>query len=198
MNFLAHLFLSGQNEDILIGNFIADFLNLKEVNKYPKTIQNGIQIHREIDHFTDNHPLVRKGIKRLFPYHHKYSPVVIDILYDYLLAVNWKRYHSFELDHFAQEAYEIVRRRIDEMPTFLQKYLPLMIADNFLLRYGTLDGLEFTFEKLQNRVSKPEHLENAVESLLRDYEDLNEEFNVFFPEIIDYIKPKLLSFEMKR
>ena len=86
MNFLAHLFLSFENEDHVIGNFIADFIRNKEVKNYSLEIQQGIQIHREIDSFTDNHPSVRKGTFRLRPHHRKYAPVVIDILYDHYIG----------------------------------------------------------------------------------------------------------------
>ena len=38
MNFLAHLYLSGNNEDILFGNFIADAVKGKVIDNYNSTI----------------------------------------------------------------------------------------------------------------------------------------------------------------
>jgi len=92
MNFLAHLYLSCDNEDLMIGNFIADFIRNKEVKDYSPEIQKGIFLHRQIDTYTDLHPMVKKGTHRLQKYHRKYSPVIVDVFYDYLLANNWERY----------------------------------------------------------------------------------------------------------
>ena len=46
MNFLAHLYLSKDNKNILIGNFIADAVKGKKHENYPKEIQAGILLHR--------------------------------------------------------------------------------------------------------------------------------------------------------
>ena len=63
MNYLAHLYLSGSNKDLVILNFIADHVKGKAFLDYPKVIQNGILFHRKIDHFTDQHKL----FKRIYP-----------------------------------------------------------------------------------------------------------------------------------
>ena len=82
MNYLAHLFLSCQDEDLVIGNFIADSIRNKEVATFSPAIQQGISLHRKIDAYTDSHPIVRLSTRRLHPHHHKYAPVVIDIFFD--------------------------------------------------------------------------------------------------------------------
>ena len=188
MNFLAHLFLSCQSEDLLIGNFIADFLNKKEADLYPESIRQGIDLHRKIDSFTDNHPKVRQGTKRLQPFHHKYSAVAIDILYDYLLVKNWSKFSGQNLEDFAQETYRLLEKNFDVLPPKLQKRLPFMIADDWLLKYGTEAGLTFVFEKTQQRLSKPEYLDNVVPNFLKDVDLYDAEFNVFFPEVIEYVE----------
>lgn len=187
MNFLAHLYLSCGNEDLLLGNFIADFLRNKDVEHYSLEVQKGIQLHREIDSYTDRHPMVRKGTHRLQPHHHKYSPVVIDILYDYLLCQNWNRYSSQSLSNFAQEMYTILLSRIREMPPKLQKQLPGMINANWLVKYSQEEGIRYTFERMNKRTKFPSKFELAFDHLLIDYEDYNSEFNHFFPEVIAHV-----------
>lgn len=187
MNFLAHLFLSFENEDIVIGNFIADFIKNSDVKNYSSAIQKGILIHRKIDAFTDNHPAVRKGTSRLRPHHHKYAPVVIDILYDYILANNWKRYSALSLGEFARQTYSILNKRLDEIPEGLKKSVPKMIESNWLEAYKTKDGLRFTLQKMDQRAAFPSNFINAVEHLEKDYQLFENEFNEFFPELIDYL-----------
>ena len=58
MNFLAHAYLSFGQEEILVGNLVADFIKGKELRQFSEDIQIGILLHREIDSFTDTHPLV--------------------------------------------------------------------------------------------------------------------------------------------
>lgn len=188
MNFLAHCFLSCNEEERLVGNFLADYIGNSPLDDYPAGIEEGVILHRKIDSYTDQHPEVLKGVRRLYGAHHKYAPVVVDILYDYMLAYNWSRYSDQSLDEFAKNTYASLEKYLPYMPARLKRSLPLMIADNWLMNYGTKEGLRFTFGKLQQRVSKPEHLAGAVDSLERDFELLDVEFNLFFPDIIRYVK----------
>lgn len=188
MNFLAHLYLSCDDEDLLIGNMIADFIRNKEVPTFSPEVQKGIQLHRQIDTYTDNHPIVRLGTHRLQPFHHKYSPVVIDILYDYLLVKNWKRYSGQSLTDFTTYVYEILRRRMDELPAKLQKRLPGMIEGDWLSSYGTISGLSFVFDKMEQRAKYKANFPDAPKNLLMDFDAYNEEFNQFFPDVIEYVR----------
>jgi len=187
MNFLAHLYLSGDNEDWLLGNFVADFIRNKEVENYPPEVQQGIALHRLIDQYTDNHPIVRQGTHRLQPHHRKYAPVVIDILYDHLLCKNWDQYSSQSLQDFASKAYKILESRIDEMPVRLQKRLLPMIADNWLVKYGSEEGMRYTFYRMDLRTSFPSNFAKAYDHLMEDFDTYNKEFNQFFPEVIEYV-----------
>jgi acyl carrier protein phosphodiesterase len=192
MNFLAHLYLSGQDEHLMVGNFLADFIGNKEVANLPPDIQKGVAMHRQIDSFTDKHPMVRQGARRLHASHGKYAPVILDVFHDFLLAQNWGRYSSQTLPEFSRGAYEVLLRHLDIMPTMLHDRLPRMVADDWLVRYGTEDGLRFTFSRVKLRSSSPQFFENAVESLTIYYQDFNEEFNSFFPDIIGEVNPLLL------
>lgn len=60
MNFLAHLYLSESNTNIMIGNFIADHIRGNRFTHLDPEIQQGIKLHREIDTFTDAHPITKK------------------------------------------------------------------------------------------------------------------------------------------
>ena len=67
MNFLAHIYLSDDDEQVMIGNFIADFVKGKKKDDYPPAIKKGIELHRSIDDFTDHHPLVLRSKQRISP-----------------------------------------------------------------------------------------------------------------------------------
>lgn len=187
MNYLAHLFLSCHDDDLVIGNFIADTIRNKEVAKLPLAIRQGVMLHRKIDSFTDSHPIVRQGTARLHPHHHKYSPVVIDVFFDNLLAHNWGKYSVESLPDFAKRMYQLLTERQLDLPLKMQKYVPNMIANDWLQKYGTMDGLQYTFERLDKRTKFPSNFKNAVSHLQADFDDFNDEFNLFFPDVQEMV-----------
>mgnify|MGYP000161708143 CR=1 FL=1 len=191
MNFLAHLFLSGEDEDIIVGNMIADFIRNKEVAGFSPEVQKGIHLHRLIDSYTDNHEEVRKGTSRLRPHHRKYAPVVIDLFYDYLLAKNWDTYSNISLNDFCQNMYQVLNKRMEEMPLKLKERLPGMIESNWLVKYGTFDGLHYVLEMMDRRTKFPSNFTSGIGDLKVGMEDFNREFNTFFPDVFTYVENRL-------
>jgi acyl carrier protein phosphodiesterase len=189
MNFLAHFFLSGDDDELRVGNFLGDYLRNAQVAQLPERMQDGVQLHREIDSYTDQHPQVLQGVRRLYDRHSKYAPVVVDIFYDYLLTFNWERYSQQPIRDFMQEIYQCLQRYHAVMPPPVHQYVPNMIADDWLASYGSHNGLAITFSRLRKRTSKPHLIDGALESLIQDFPLLNEEFNQFFPDIIAHVQP---------
>lgn len=188
MNFLAHLFLSKHDEELLIGNFIGDFVRKAEDVNYSEGIRRGLELHRKIDVFTDTHPAVRQSTRLLHERHHKYSPVLLDVYYDYLLAQNWESFSNQSLPDFTQNIYKTLEKYIRLMPPVLQHRLPLMIADDWLVRYGTFEGLDFTFSRMKRRASEPSHFDQAVDTLQLHLVPLDAHFQQFFPDAIAFVK----------
>ena len=180
MNFLAHIFLSNKKPHLVVGNFLADFIKNKEVAMLPLPIQEGVRMHRQIDTFTDNHPMVKQGVLRLRPAHRKFAPVVLDICFDYILAKNWERYSDEGLHFFTKEMYAILEDHIHLMPIHLQKQLPRMIADDWLVKYGTKPGLRYTFERMKKRTKYPRFFENAVDNFLKTMRNTKRNSTCFF------------------
>ena len=92
MNFLAHIYLSGDDPNIQLGNFIGDFVKGRNlVEQFGHEIAKGIELHRAIDEFTDKHPIVKLSKVRLREKYRHYAPVIVDIFYDHYLAKNWEK-----------------------------------------------------------------------------------------------------------
>lgn len=187
MNFLAHLFLSCEREELLIGNFLGDFVKNREILQFDPGVQEGVYLHRKIDVFTDQHPLVLQGVRRLYAKHSKYAPVLIDVFYDYFLSKNWDNYASKPLRLFVNSIYETLIQYQHQIPDRLKKRVTAMIADDWLLNYSTMEGMHQTFYWMKKRVSKPQFFENVVESLQKDEQLLDAEFNQFFPDVMDFV-----------
>ena len=192
MNFLAHMFLSCESEPLLVGNFLGDFLRNKEVAQLPEEIQRGVQLHRMIDTYTDQHPIVKQGSARLHQRHGKYAPVLVDIYYDYLLSLAWDTYDGRSLRAFTNQTYETLRDYRSYMPERIAERTERMIQDDWLFRYQTAEGIERTFYFMRRRVSKPELFEGATNSLLDHQAAYEAEFASFFPDVIEYVRKECL------
>lgn len=189
MNFLAHVYLSGDHPKIMVGNFIGDFVKGKNYNtQFEPGIAKGIELHRLIDVFTDHHPTVQKSKERLRPKYRHYAGVVVDIFYDHLLAVNWEQYHSMSLSTFAQMVYQIMDDHGTVLPPEVGRMLPYMKKDNWLLNYSTFYGIEQSLNGMARRTRYESKMEEAIDELKEFHEDFNTEFQIFFPELKRYAK----------
>jgi len=195
MNFLAHIYLSGDNEGLIIGNFMADGIKGKKYKKYPCQIQNGILLHREIDSFTDQHPVVRKSTARLHKNYGHYSGVIVDILYDHFLAKNWNTYHEQPLDEYIQDFYKLLRLNFDVLTSRIQLMMPYMISDNWLLSYATVSGISKILVQMNRRTKNASKMNLAVIELEEYYSEFEEEFTSFFTELMTFSSNKLLQIE---
>lgn len=191
MNFLAHIYLSGEDEGVTIGNFIADGIKGKRYQKYPQTIQKGILLHRAIDSYTDSHPTVRKSTKRLHENYGHYSGVIVDILYDHFLAKNWKDYSDVPLNVYVDKFYETLRNSYEILPSRIQRMMPYMISDNWLLSYATVQGISKILDQMNVRTKGISRMNFAVLELEEYYAEFEEEFTSFFAELITYSNNKL-------
>ena len=199
MNFLAHTFLTKDDLDLMVGNYIADFIRgKKKLDALPEYIKRGITLHRAIDKFTDSHPVVKKSYERLKPSQGRYASVLIDVMYDYFLVKNWNKYSEVSLEYFTQMTYKELLKGMDYYPDFLQKRLPMMIADDWLTKYGTLEGQRFTFERMSKRVTFENHFLTAVDDLVKLEEEFNNDFNMFFPDLIDFTKKKIIELKKEK
>ena len=190
MNYLAHIYLSKENDLLKIGNFIADGVKGNSYLKFQKDIQAGILLHRQIDSFTDSHPIVSQSKKRLFNKYRHYSSVIVDIYYDHFLAKNWEIYSQIELSVFAQNFYDLLERQFDVLPKRYQNLFPFMTSQNWLYSYASLEGIQRVFDGMNRRTKHPSKMNEAVQELELYYSSFENEFSNFFRELIMFSDQK--------
>ena len=184
MNFLAHLYLSGTNPEIRVGNFIGDFVRGRNVyEQFIPNIALGIELHREIDDFTDSHAVVRESKIRLRPKYRHYAPVIVDVFYDHFLASLWSNFHPLTLDQYAKESYDLLQKFSDQLPVRVQQLLPYMINGNWLVNYAQLEGINRALSGMAHRTPYESKMEEATVELKKYYSDFEKEFLQFFPEL---------------
>jgi len=194
MNFLAHLYLSRNSEQIMVGNFIADFIKGTAENSYQREINLGIRLHREIDSFTNKHHKFAESKQRLWRRHRHYSSVIVDIFYDHFLAKNWDEYSTTPLTKFASRAYSTIQRFDNILPQKARRVLPHMRTYNWLVNYQKLTGIDRAMQGMARRASFPSEMAGAIEDLQKDYASFENDFREFFPDLAAHSKNYLSKF----
>lgn len=193
MNFLAHIYLSGNNDLLKIGNFMADSIRGNSYENYPKEIKKGILLHRFIDSFTDAHPIYRKSKHRLHEKYGHYSGVIMDIVYDHFLAKNWANYSNKKLEEYADEFYQLLQDNYDLLTEKVQGMMPYMIARNWLVSYASISGLEMILFQMDHRTKNRVAMHEAIVELQKFYLEFETEFTLFFEELQQHCKEKLVE-----
>ena len=191
MNFLAHIYLSFDDPEITLGNFFADHIKGNKFKHLPERIQKGILLHREIDTFTDSHPISKQSSKRLHKNYSHYSRVIVDIFYDHFLAANWQDYSSTPLDIYVANFYDLLKENFEILPLGTQRMMPYMIADNWLYNYANLEGISNVLNGMNRRTQNRSKMNFAIVDLQENYEAFQEEFTEFFKELITFSRLKL-------
>ncbi len=191
MNYLAHIYLSGNNDLLKIGNFMADSVRGHHYLDYPDEIRKGILLHRYIDTFTDAHPIYRKSKHRLHEKYGHYSGVIMDIVYDHFLAKNWNNYSKKKLEDYADEFYKLLQYNYDILTEKTKEILPSMIAQNWLVSYASLVGLETILFQMDYLTKHRVHMQEAIVEVQEFYIEFEEEFTLFFEELQNHCKEKL-------
>ena len=191
MNFLAHAYLSFNNPEILTGNMIGDFVKGRDFTHLPSGIQKGVQLHRKIDHYTDKHEIFKKTVYRISDTHGKYRFVIADVFYDHFLAKNWNAYHSKDLETFTKETYSTLHTFENYLPEKFIYALSYMEKNNWLYNYQHLNKLEMFIKGISNRSKYGINLETSIEDLKSDYEYFENDFKLFFNDIISFSKSEI-------
>jgi acyl carrier protein phosphodiesterase len=188
LNYLAHVFLSGVNEELLVGNFIADSVRGSQFHQFPAGIAAGIILHRQIDTYTDTHPVVQQTKDRLRPQYRKYAGVIADIYYDHFLAVNFHHYSPQSLADYCQLVYGVVQRYQAILPEKVKYFLPYMIEQNWLLNYANIKGIRQSLTGLSRRSAFVSNMDTAATELENNYPLYEKDFQAFFPDLQAYVR----------
>lgn len=193
MNFLAHLFLSENNTNIILGNFIADHIKGNKYLQYPLEIQKGIILHRKIDSFTDLHPIVKQSKRRLNKKYGHYKGIIIDIFYDYFLAKNWGNFSQIPLDIYSKNIYKLLMNNFDILPEKTKQMLPFMIKNDWLYNYQFLEGIQKVLNGMNQRTGGKSQMHLAINDLKELESVLNNDFMLFFKELRFFSDEQLLT-----
>ena len=194
MNYLAHLLLSGNDEDVIFGNFIGDAIKGKQYQDYSDSIQKGILLHRQIDTFTDSHPIYLQSKRRFYKNYPKISGVITDILYDHLLCLEWNKHTNEKLPLFIKRSYDYLDTCIDQMPSRMTPVYAHMRSHDWFSRYQTIEGTALSLMQIGERMGFGSSVGSSVMEFKQNEAMFIEEFNTFFIEIKAFSKEFLTNY----
>lgn len=180
MNYLFHLYLSGDDPDILTGNFMGDFVKGPLGGAYPPLLRRGLELHRHIDSFAQKEPHFTASRLRLDKEFGLYRGILVDVFYDHFLATNWSICSAEPLSAYLHRTRRIIEERRQYLPERLREIAPLVFED-FIPSYLEPGGVGRALARMSRRVKRSNPLAGGGAELARHYDALHEDFLGFLP-----------------
>ncbi|MDX1445879.1 ACP phosphodiesterase [Lishizhenia sp.] len=201
MNFLGHLYFSGNDTELMVANLYGDYVKGNKLHLLPPKIQEGVRLHRSIDNFIDTNPGVKELFHHLYPLLPKIAGIAVDLYFDHLLAKNWKKYHPQDFKDFVNAFYQQTNHLVYEYsPSFLIM-LDYMKKGDWLYNYKNIEGLDSAARGLSRRISFPNDLFKAKEVFIENETLITTHFNSYMQEAVDNFycpgSQKLRNFNLK-
>jgi len=194
VNFLAHCLLAEQaatrlnlpadaTRMLIAGGFIGDFLKGPVSESLPAALGVGVRLHRRIDAYSNQNDAIRRSCNRFPAVLRRLAPPLVDVVADHLLAHAWHDHHEQPLNAFAQQTYQHIGASDAHLPVRGQEFFQWMVDNDLLTSYLEWASVERGMRSVTRRLRRQdldEHLSRDVPGLIND---LQQDFDVYFPEI---------------
>lgn len=153
MNFLGHCLFSEATPAALAGSLWPDFGRRPDPAVASITFNAHFDRHQQIDKITDSIAVLEPMRRALRPTFRKTTPVVLDMMIDHHIALNWSDYHASSLEDFSEQTYQLLNN-FDEFPLTerLEKTLFWMSEHNWFVAYRSEEGIARAMEGMSRRI----------------------------------------------
>ena len=183
MNYLAHIYLSGDDPLVMIGNLIGDMVRNHDLDRLSPKVRRGVGLHRFIDSYTDNHPDVRRLNAVFRPTQRKYAPVVSDIILDHVLARRWDDWADADYMGWCDRKYALIDAHYHEIPFHARKRVASMVDGRWLDTYASERGVRYALSRLAIRARFDNRIQQAYDVYELKQTEIEGLFESFFPDI---------------
>lgn len=185
MNYLGHIFFSGNDFELAYANLYGDFVKGRDLSHLSTKLQEGVRLHRRMDSYIDQHPAVKSLKSVLLHDLPKVYPIAIDLYFDHLLAKEWNHFHSLPLEDFLHKFYSFEPNYWKEYPNEFQGFIMRMKEVKWMSYYAEFYGLTKASEGVSSRLSFPNKLNEAPGVFLRFQTEITNGFHTFMKDGID-------------
>ena len=174
-----------------MGNIISDFVKGRSRYDYPPAIQQGIELHRRIDAFTDQHPATRAAREIFRPEYRLYSGALVDVIYDYYLANDERLFDENSLLAFSKQVYTHLDHHARWLPERFAVIYPYMRSQNWLFHYRTREGIGKSLAGVARRAKYLTESQTAFELFEKHDQLLAELYRQFWQDVAVFAKDEL-------
>lgn len=171
-----------------MGNFIGDFVKGNQYDNYPAEIRRGILLHRQIDSYTDSHPVVRETVAMLRPHFGRYSAIVVDLYFDHILALRFEDYsENRSLKRLSMQFYAASIIYYGHLPSRVKGFIWHFISTHRLRKYATIEGLKESLQIMQRHKTPAIDPDLVIDYLKQNSNQMESQFRLFFPDLIKFV-----------
>jgi acyl carrier protein phosphodiesterase len=190
LNYLFHLFLSGNDPDLITGNFMGDFVKGRLDDRFPPLLSRGIALHRSIDSFAHTDQAFNRSRLRIDPSFGLYRGILVDLFYDHFLSVSWMQWSREPLFDYLERVRGVIEERRSLLPGRLQQIVPVIFED-MIPSYLDPEGVSKALARMSRRVERANPLAEGGAELVRNYQALREDFLDFMPAVRGFVGKQL-------
>jgi acyl carrier protein phosphodiesterase len=162
MNHLAHAWLAGDDEGMLVGSLLGDFWRGAPDPAWDLGVAEGVRLHRRIDAFTDQHPAVVAARTLFEPPFRRYAGILMDVWFDHLLARDFEARCGVPLREFADRTYATLARAPASLPPAFRLFAARAAQFDVLVGYVERERLDAVFARLSERLSRANPIAHAL------------------------------------
>jgi len=190
LNYLGHLFFSDDNHELMLGNLMGDFVKGSRMVGIHKSLHAGIYLHRRIDQYIDSHSAVLELNRMLYAKLPRVSSITIDIVFDHLLANNWKMYHKQDLNIFLNNFFSFSKEHKSILPVHYSNLLSRLEEHQMLHRYIEEETIDRIAGHLQNRLSFDTNLHDSRRIFHEYHDEFNNAFHTYMGDAVNIFLEK--------
>jgi len=189
VNFLAHCLIGARAADetrpeLVVGGFLGDFIKGTLPVDLPRGLALGVQLHRRIDAYSNQHPGIRISCGRFPQPLRRMAPIFVDIIADHCLARQWSEFSSEPISTFTRRTYEQIAGHKRWLPAAGRRLLRYMSEEDLLASYRHTEVMQQGLRSITRRLDR-EHLNPALlETAIGQLEWLEEDFMSYFPDML--------------
>ena len=186
MNFLAHVFLGNAQPSAIVGQLCGDFVRGSALDGFSVPVQAAIRHHRAVDSFTDRHEINLAARELFSSPHRRFAGIIVDVVYDHFLAMDWDRYSDVPLEQYVALVHESLASHQSMLPATLKRFAPILESEEILQNNRHRAHIDLTLRRLSQRRKSMQPLATAAPHLWRNEARLKQAFDEFFPELIAF------------
>ena len=181
---MAHLALAGKDPDLILGQFIGDFVRgpVDDLD-YPAGVLRGISAHRRVDAASDRSELYKIAKAAIPAASRRFSGIVMDMYADHLLHLHWEEIMHEEFSSARRYWRDILAHPPHPLPPAAKRFAWAILDHDLLSAYRDLDEIRYALSRIGKRLRKPVSLEHLIDDVLRVNGDLREGFVAFFADM---------------